>query len=203
MLALGIDTTGAWCSVALVDAAKILAMQCKTMQRGHAEHLAPMVQELFKQTSTMPENLDRLVVCSGPGSFTGVRVGLSFAKGLALPHNIPVLGVSALEVWAAQADPEQETCILGCADIRRGQLMTQMFENGIAISSPELQAAEAPLPMADKAVGSGIDNGDNFVHPAILAWLGGEVDVKSHPPVPLYARAPDAKLPGGKALEVL
>lgn len=203
MLALGIDTTGSWCSVALVDGAGIRAMSARPMQRGHAEHLAPMVKTLLKQAGAGVENLGRLVVCTGPGSFTGGRVGLSFAKGLALPHNIPLIGLSALDVWAAQVDPERQTRVLVVADIRRGQIMTQLFDKGVPQGHPEIQPADTALPNAELAVGSGVNNSDGFVHPALLAWLGLDADPAMCPAEPLYARPPDAKLPGGKTFRDL
>ena len=108
MRILGLDTTGAQCSVALVDAAKVLAYKSEKIGRGHAERLAPMVAEVLSDAQIDISEIDQIAVCTGPGSFTGLRVALAFAKGLALPRSIPVIGISALEVHAARHDAAQE-----------------------------------------------------------------------------------------------
>ncbi len=214
-LCLGIDTTAQWCSVALVDSAKILGFKSKKIGRGHAELLADMVQDLLVEADVKPAQIDKISVCVGPGSFTGLRVGLSFAKGFALPHNIPIVGLSALEVWAGMADPEQIETLICVADVRRGQLLAQKFKNGHALHEPALHepALLAPeLSNADKIKGLpttivgggakllGADSATPYICPAVLAWLGLDVAPDTHPGEPLYHRPPDAKLPGGKAL---
>lgn len=205
MIYLGIDTTGQWCSAALVDDASILAMRTKKIGRGHAEMLAGMVQDVLACASVKPAAIDKISVCVGPGSFTGLRVGLSFAKGFALPHNIPIAGLSALEVWAANADPDQDKTVLAVADVRRGQILSQVFKNGRAVGEQKLFAADELKHTSKIIVGGGADllgaeTGSTYVCPATLAWLGGEAAPGTHPAEPLYHRPPDAKLPGGKSL---
>ena len=202
MLALGLDTTGDWCSVALVDAGKILSFHRQEIGRGHAEILGPMVKEVLAKAHIRPEHIQKLIACTGPGSFTGVRVGLAFAKGLALPHNIPVIGISALQVWALDADPEATKTVLAAADVRRGQIFTQMFENAKPMASAQLETADTVNPKADIIVGSGAylcggPKMSTYVCPARLAWIGMDVQQDKHPAKPLYHRPPDAKLPGG------
>ena len=204
-LALGIDTTGDWCCVALVDAATILAMGTQNIGRGHAELLSDMVQSVMETASIKPADIDKLSVCVGPGSFTGLRVGLSFAKGFALPHNIPIVGLSALEIWAANADPDLNKTILAVADVRRGQLLSQTFKNGQATNEAKLSSADERIGLPKVLVGGGAgllgaNDGSTYVCPAILAWLGLAVTPETHPAEPLYHRPPDAKLPGKKTL---
>lgn len=204
-LCLGIDTTAQWCSVALVDDAKILGFRAQKIGRGHAELLADMVQEILAGAGVKPADINKISVCAGPGSFTGLRVGLSFAKGFALPHNISIVGLSALEVWAAMADPEQNKTLCSVADVKRGQILSQMFKNGQALHKPKLSNADALTKLPKIIVGGGAkllgaQAASNYVCPATLAWLGMQATPDTHPAEPLYHRPPDAKLPGGKTL---
>ena len=211
MLCLGVDTTGNWCSSALVDEAKILARQTIAIDHksgaGQGEVLAPMVQGLLKSAGIAPANIGKIAVCTGPGSFSGVRIGLSFAKGFALPHGIPVIGVSALEVWALSADPAHNKSVFAAADIRRQQVFWQVWNNGKPAKPPQ----RSDVPTAQKHVGAMEITGSGaellrsrphsgYICPAKLAWLGLEKNVETHPATPLYHRPPDAKLPGGKSL---
>lgn len=167
-----------------------------------------MVENLFSSSGISAKDLSKISVCTGPGSFTGVRVGLSFAKGLALPWSISVIGVSRLEVWANSVDPERDKSVMTIADVRRGDVFWQRFENGHAVDAPVLtgiDAARQALRPGDYIVGNGaalLDGplADNTVLPAHLAWLGLERSPVTHPAEPLYHRPPDAKLPGGRSL---
>lgn len=201
MLCLGLDTTGQYCSAALVDGETVLARASQKIGTGHAEILGPMVQTLLIQAKTSVKQIDKIAVCVGPGSFTGLRVGLSFAKGLALPHNIPLVGISALEVWAKARDPEGALSIISAADVKRGQILYQNWVSGISENAPallEYQAAETVFKPMVKT--GGWISGSTYVCPEILAWLGMEKNSRDHPAEPLYHRPPDAKLPGGKSL---
>lgn len=208
MLCLGIDTTGAACSAALVDEARIIASSTQIIHRGHAEFLGPMVADLLLGAETNVKQLSKISVCTGPGSFTGVRVGLSFAKGLALPWKIPVVGVSGLEAWAYQSDPEQTKAVMAIADVRRGDVFWQRFENGKAVSQPTLSdqaSVQKTYQTSDKIVGNGASllgatEQDGIISPALVAWIGLERSPDKYPANPLYHRPPDAKLPGGRSL---
>lgn len=206
-LCLGLDTTGEWCSVALVDDAKILALRRQKIGRGHGEMLAGMVQDVLSAAKNLPAHIDKISVCVGPGSFTGLRVGLSFAKGFALPHNIPIVGLSALKIWAASADPDLDKTVIAIADVRRGQILSQIFKNGQPRHQPKLSSVDnLKKNIPETIVGGGVGLlgaavGNTYVCPAILAWLGIEATPDTHPAEPLYHRPPDAKLPGGKTLK--
>src|ERR1043165_9851133 len=92
------------CSVALLQNQNVLAHIFEPMERGHAERLAPMVEEAMKGVDF--SSLDRLAVTIGPGTFTGQRVGLAFMRGLRLALRLPLTGVTSLEAMAAQAQSE-------------------------------------------------------------------------------------------------
>lgn len=194
MLCLALDTTGPACSAAIVSGDNVIAQSCEIIKRGHAEFLGPQVQSLFKQAGLTPKDIERYAVCTGPGSFTGLRVALAFAKGMALPGNVDVVGISALQIWAAMADPDASRTVLSSADVRRGEHFSQIFINGIAQGAPYLHAG---IEASDIATKCGNAYGDGYLDPAVLARLGTAANPQDCPPAPLYHRPPDAKLPGG------
>lgn len=201
MIALSLDTTGRSCSAALVTQSHVLVQRSDDIGRGHDAHLAPMVAEMFDAAKLTPADVSSIAVCTGPGSFTGQRVGLSFAVGLALPRNIPVLGFSCFDVWAAEADAHKAKTILTVADVRRGQLCWSYYEKGVLKRGPQtddIESAEA----AFKTLPDHQRLQDKPISGPILAWLGLDRDPKDYPAAPLYSRPPDAKLPGGKSLPV-
>jgi tRNA threonylcarbamoyl adenosine modification protein YeaZ len=218
LIILGIDTTGPWCSIGLLNrplkrvADKVFTQETRVERGGpgHAELLAPMVQNILHDQETNPKDIDRIIVCTGPGSFTGVRVGLSFAKGFALPHAIDILGVSALEIWAYGADPDANKDIFSAADVRRGQVFWQVFSSGKAVGTPVLSSLEdaqkscGDMPCAGQAahvLTGTAPLGLDMCHvdpQAIIKW-GRDKHAKDYPPTPLYHRPPDAKLPSRKA----
>jgi tRNA threonylcarbamoyl adenosine modification protein YeaZ len=108
MIHLGLDTSLGACSAALFDSAsgQLLAADIKIIERGHAEVLGPMVEAIFASAGLRPIDLHRVIVTRGPGTFTGLRIGLAFAKGLALARGLPLLGIDSL--WASAA-PHFET----------------------------------------------------------------------------------------------
>ena len=199
MIALSVDTTGRACTAALVSAGSVIAARRDDIGRGHDAHLAPMVAEMFTESQLTPADISRIAVCTGPGSFTGQRVGLSFAVGLALPRNIPVLGFSCFDIWAAEGDALGTDNILAVADVRRGQFCWAYYEKGVLMRGPQTDERDkaerifTALPPHQRLE-------DKPISGPILAWLGFDRDPKNYPATPLYSRPPDAKLPGGKTL---
>ena len=196
MKVLGLDTTGPHCSVALVDTAKVLAHKSENIGRGHAERLAPMVQEVLAEAGLKAKDVDKLAVCTGPGSFTGLRVALAFAKGFALPRKLPVVGLPSLAIWAAQADPEAQKNLVSIAEVRRNELCWNAVFKGALIQEPITQKREEAHRSIEK-LSPDIILQDEKTDARTLAWLGAELSPKDYPAAPLYSRGPDAKLPGG------
>lgn len=195
MIVLGLDTTGSDCSVSLVDEARVLAHIYRDIGRGHAEVLAGMVEEAFQTAHLNPADIDRIAVCTGPGNFTGLRVALSFAKGFALPRDVPIVGINALEVTAQDLwirDGEKHMAVY--KDIRRGEAFYCEYKLGLPIMNPQSISFDEAVEKSCH-----VDRGvETFsVDTRILAWLAIDRNPNAHPAEPLYARAPDAKLPGG------
>jgi tRNA threonylcarbamoyladenosine biosynthesis protein TsaB len=208
LILLALDTALDACSVALVDGARVLACRTEAMERGHQERLAPMVAEAMATAALPFSALERIAVTVGPGSFTGLRVGLAFAKSVALALDVPCVGVGTLEALVASR-PEAETAPQAAAalDARRGHVYLQVFERGEAVSEPanlpipEAQAKLQALGFGAEAllVGSGAallggEAAPDRIDPVAMARLAaGRPARPGTMPAPLYLRAPDAK----------
>lgn len=97
MLVLGVNTVADVCEAALVDGARVLAHVSEPMTQGHDARLAPVVDQVMRSAGVEFMQLDRVAVIVGPGSFTGVRVGVAFARALGMTLSAPTIGVSSLE----------------------------------------------------------------------------------------------------------
>ena len=125
MLILAIDTALDACAAAVLDTGtgKLIAMESQAMKRGHAEALMPLIARVMKQAALPFAALDRVAVTSGPGSFTGLRVGLSAARGIALAAGKPAVGLTTLSAYAAPIVSENgEQPVISAIDARHGQV---------------------------------------------------------------------------------
>ncbi len=211
---LAVDTALGACSVALLDGDTVCAHRYAAMERGHAEALAPMVEAAMADARLAFAALDRLAVTTGPGTFTGQRVGLAFMRGLRVALGKPLTGVTTLAAMAQAAMAETGLAQAAALhDARRGEVYLE-------IAGPE-PAAPAILPF-DDAVAAIARRGDAIAlagtaAPAVQArlaqavlssirqpdalWvarLAMRVAPNDAPPKPLYLRAPDAKLPASR-----
>jgi tRNA threonylcarbamoyladenosine biosynthesis protein TsaB len=218
MKLLAVDTALGGCSVALLDGEKILAHIFEAMDRGHAERLAPMVDEAMKQASVEFPALDRLAVTTGPGTFTGQRVGLAFMRGLRLALQTPLTGITTLEAIAAAAQDETgKTKAAVIHDARREEAYL-LLRDGDAVTQepvvlPFQGAIERIRAFGRCAIaGTGAEStaealGADFTLSAMrqpdalwVARLARRLPAPDETPGPLYLRAPDAKLPGGRSI---
>ena len=123
MLVLAIDTALDACSAAVLDSehATIIASETLPMIRGHAEAVMPLIARVMDRADIDFATLERIAVTVGPGSFTGLRVGLSAARGIALAANKPVVGITTLTAYAAPHVSEHgEHPIVAAIDARLG-----------------------------------------------------------------------------------
>lgn len=177
-----------------------------------AETLPPIVAKLFEGQDF--NNLSRIAVTVGPGAFTGVRVGLAFAKGLRLATNAAVLGFTTLDCLAAQAAHHRSCASVGAViDAKRGEVYVQAFSS---LTEPLSAAVLAPIPDASALlqrtlkpkmllIGSGAVLLHGFdeiekvpfqrIDTELLARRAALADPALHSPIPAYLRAPDARLP--------
>ena len=213
---LAIDTCLDACSVAVCADGQALAAASEPMTRGHQERLAPLAAALMAKSGLAFKELDRIAVTVGPGSFTGLRVGLAFAKGLALALDIPCVGIGALEALARTVS-SHAGFIAACLDAHRGQIYLQVFIDGRPAMAPDVlpvETAAARLaelwtggaavlvgsgaPLLSTVIGGARLEPDRRLDPVAVAHLAGAVRSPAAPR-PLYLRAPDAKLPAGHA----
>ena len=217
MLILAIDTALDACAAAVLDttASKLIAQESQPMKRGHAEALMPLIARVMKQSGTAFTDLDRIAATNGPGSFTGLRVGLSAARGIALAADKPVVGLTTLAAFAAPVVAENgEHPIISAIDARHDHVYFQVVAgDGSPLIKPKVaeiaEALEAARFGTPHLVGNAAKIlGDrwpaNAAPPfkvdsqpapdiAWVAWLGAAVDPEGAPAKPYYLRAPDAK----------
>ncbi len=129
MRVLGIDTATLACSAAVVAGGEILAEYTLLVKKTHSERLLPLVAKLLADVGLSVADLDGVAVAAGPGSFTGVRIGVATARALGQALKLPLIGVSTLEALASQAGcfPGLVSPIL---DARRGQIYNALFQAG-------------------------------------------------------------------------
>lgn len=132
MLTLGMDSSAAAASAALVENGRLLGEFYVNIKQTHSQTLLPMVQELLRSVGRSTGDLDVVAVSCGPGSFTGVRIGISCVKGIAFPNNIPCVGVSTLEAIAYGGMVWDGAVLCPVMDARCGQVYNGLFraENG-------------------------------------------------------------------------
>ena len=217
MRVLAIDTALAACSAAVLDTEQggIVAGESQPMARGHAEALMPLLARVMERSRLTFSDLDRVAVTTGPGSFTGLRVGISAARGIALAAKIPAVGLSTLSAYAAPHFNGGAAAPIVCAiDARHDHVYLQVFSpGGRALTAPRLatlrEAAQAASPSPACIVGSAAQ----LVAAAIrksspppvavearaapdIGWvarIGATLPEDQSPPRPQYLHAPDAQ----------
>ncbi|MCG7622036.1 tRNA (adenosine(37)-N6)-threonylcarbamoyltransferase complex dimerization subunit type 1 TsaB [Epibacterium sp. Ofav1-8] len=122
-LILGFDTSAAHCAAALLRGNEILAQRREDMAKGQAERLMPLLEELLTQGGVTWADLDAIAVGIGPGNFTGIRISVSAARGLALGLDVPAIGVSSLEAQTFGT----AGVVVSSLDARREGLYVQVF----------------------------------------------------------------------------
>lgn len=228
MKILALDTSSGACSAAVRAAGKTAARRFEVMQRGHSECLMPMIRDVLGEAGLAMSDLDLIAVTVGPGAFTGLRIGLAAARGLALAAGKPCFGVTTTEAVAAGV--RDETPVLVAIDSKRADLFVQIF-----LSQPRRPAAPAAAVCPDSLAGfidavmpglrrlevvgnataaalqalaaasfaaspSGASPHPNAALVAALAEDRWRPGVDAALPAPLYLRAPDAVAPvnGGR-----
>lgn len=128
MTILAIDTSNYPLGVALIEDNQVLGEYITNLKKNHSVRIMPAIQTLMKDCDRVPAQLTKIVAAKGPGSYTGVRIGVSIAKTMAWSLKIPLVGVSSIEVIAAGAGRYFNGYISPLIDARRGQVYTGLFE---------------------------------------------------------------------------
>jgi tRNA threonylcarbamoyladenosine biosynthesis protein TsaB len=220
MLMLAADTALGACSVAVLDSHRVVAHRFETMERGHAEILAPMVEAAMKDAGIGFDRLDQLAVTTGPGTFTGQRVGLALMRALRLALRIPLVGVTTLEAMAEAAMAATGSAKAAAIhDARRREAYLLLRDGATNRMEPVVMGfaqavdcirAFGTCALAGTGAGAAASAlGGDFPLSAIrqpdALWVArlaaarlaaGWSPQPEEVPGPLYLRAPDVKLPG-------
>jgi tRNA threonylcarbamoyl adenosine modification protein YeaZ len=199
---LGLDTSAAQCAAALVSGGRVIAWRVEPMEKGQAERLFPMVEEMLAGAGADWAKLAAVGVCTGPGNFTGLRLSVAAARGIALARGIPAIGVSLFE---ALADGGTALVTL---DARGGLLFVQAVRDGRAegaarvLGIDELTPAPGMTCLGHRAaevagrVGGVAGSEAVRADPAAVARLAGaRMGTPGPRPAPLYLRPADAAPP--------
>ena len=194
---LAFDTSAAHCAAALLVGGAIVVEQAEEMKRGQAERLMPLLEEVLTEAGLGWSDLDAVAVGVGPGNFTGIRIAVSAARGLALGLGKPAVGVSTLE---AQAEGAARPC-LSLHDARRGLTFAQVLRPDgpdapeIVLDVAQVRPDLARAPVIDPAL-----------LPPSMARIAAQRLARGEPiprPAPLYIRSADAAPPKDPAPTIL
>jgi tRNA threonylcarbamoyladenosine biosynthesis protein TsaB len=202
---LGIESSSRRASVALVEGGQLLARADSAVQNAHAEALVPLLDRVLRQVGWTKRALDRVGVGVGPGSFTGVRVGMAFAQGIALGLGIPWLGVPSLAAMVRAYPGHEPGARVALLDARRGELFAAAYDAqgtelwpARTLARGEARAvldATLPRPLLLGEVAAELGLGEPFrseltdlPDAAGVAWLAAEWPLESSSRQPLYVR---------------
>lgn len=202
MLILALDTSANFVSIALLDESRVLAIAEEEMERGQAEALMPMIQNVMQQAHKTMQDVQGIAVTVGPGSFTGVRIGLATARAFGLALHIPVYGVTCFEAWAYHLG-RPCTVVL---DSKRDDYFVQSFDGeDKPLNLPAIKSsAQLKTEMPFEAIGTGAETlSDEIGCKTIfklspIALAAGRIALsrlnKPLPPEPFYMRDADVTL---------
>jgi tRNA threonylcarbamoyl adenosine modification protein YeaZ len=205
---LAFDTSAAHCAVALFMGGEIVSEHIEPMTKGQAERLFPLCEEVLANANITWNDLDAFGVCVGPGNFTGVRVGVSAARGLALSTGKPAIGISKLEAMGLDCIGKATVVM----DARRKRAYVQAFNNGIPMGEPVLTPIEGlntTLPVIMSPDDALVDMFADRRAPklslpnAIIQIAASKVDADNPRPAPLYLQDAGAAFPSDPAPVIL
>ena len=210
MVQLSIDTSNVNCAVHLMLHDGPSCEISDEIGRGHAERLISMIDHALNEHDLSPSDITKIAVTIGPGSFTGVRVGLAAARGYAAALNTPVVGISSLQALSKKNSGSGSTLVI--LDAKRDQFYAELFDDaGETLEGPTLYTKGDELPEAwlhqatlalvgtgAEAIAALVPNASIVSHDAApdiadVAQLGKALEPDASPPKPLYLRAADAK----------
>jgi tRNA threonylcarbamoyladenosine biosynthesis protein TsaB len=217
MLILAIDTALDACAAAVLDTetAELVAQESLAMKRGHAEALMPLIARVMQSANLSFTALDRIAVTTGPGSFTGLRVGISAARGLALAANKPAVGLTTLSAYAAAIVSQNRAApVISAIDARHDHVYFQIVAgDGNQLVRPKVASVDEAIAASQFGAPHLVGNAAKILadrwptgapqpiavdmQPAPditwVAWLGAAANPDAAPARPFYLRAPDAK----------
>ncbi len=213
MRVLGIETSALRGSVALVEAGRVVRAASQTEPNAHAERTLPLVERVLAEAGWARSSLDRVAVGIGPGSFTGLRIGMALGQGIALGLGIPVVGVGSLRAMAAAVPADRSGLRVPLLDARRSELFAAVYDAaGQELVAPlALPQVSALSTLEERAPGARVLIGEvtavlavpgalrsaetDLPHAGFTAIVGAGLDPALSPAEPLYVREADAIKP--------
>jgi tRNA threonylcarbamoyladenosine biosynthesis protein TsaB len=212
MKVLAFDCSGAACSAAVLIDDRPAAQRFAAMERGHAESLLPMIEDVLREAKLTPAAIELIAVTTGPGSFTGLRIGLAAARGLALARGVPAIGVPSFD--AVVADGDDALPLIVALESKRAELFLQRRDRAdprLPALVPQAEWAAIVPQGVCRLAGDGaprlvaalarsdvrVTPGHGRPDPAALARIGAarwQAGLRA-PLLPLYLRAPDTTAP--------
>ena len=186
---LAFDTSAAHCAAALLSGGRVVAEAWEPMDKGQAERLLPLCEAVMAQAGLGWRDLDAVAVGTGPGNFTGVRIAVAAARGLALSLGVPAIGVTRLEALA-EGLPRPVTVI---EDAKRGEVYVQRFDGGTAALAPAGVAVAGAV--TGSAAGAEALPPALPLHHAIATIAARRIGTDQPRPTPFYLRGADAAPP--------
>ncbi|MBC7282860.1 tRNA (adenosine(37)-N6)-threonylcarbamoyltransferase complex dimerization subunit type 1 TsaB [Hoeflea sp.] len=221
MLTLALDCSARFCSVAVyeADTDRILGSASPDIGRGHAEQLPAIVEAVLAEAGTDLIRIGRVGVTIGPGSFAGIRVGVSFARGLALALGAPCVGVGSLEAIAIPAARKSGRPVMAVLDARRDHVWAMLLDSRGEVLNPAAELMPAAAAALARESDCGLIGSGAFLLSGIeaslasriiadpaapkiedVARIGARLDPDANPPEPRYLRDADAKPQSGFAV---
>ena len=191
-LLLCIETATTNCSVALAKDGVVIALkEDYNKQYSHAERLHIFIQEILKENRFSPEDLDAVAVSKGPGSYTGLRIGVSAAKGLCFSLDVPLISVPTLTSLAHQVSKEAGDFIFPLLDARRMEVYTAGFDS----DKREIMVTQAKI--LDET------SFDDYLEKGVVSFIGDGVEKFKNICTHRNARFIEEKLPSAREMAVL
>ena len=222
MILLAIDCAASLCAASVydVDGGRELGRSVRDLGKGHAEHLMAVIDEALAQAGKSYADLGRIAVSTGPGSFTGVRVGVSAARGFSLALKIPAVGVTTLEVLAQETrDALGPRPVFAALDAGRAEIHAALYdESGTVLREPAVLTLEEAATIAASGAVALAGTAARLVADAVVVDkvfqfgpMLATADIGTYArlaagkepgerPKPVYLRAPDAKPQAGFVL---
>lgn len=203
MLILSLDSAGSACSVCLWQDKKIVALKIEKMERGQDQRLMPLIQNTLIEADIEFKALDRIAVTRGPGSFTGLRIGLASARGIGIALEKPVIGIDRFSIYKEQYECQSKDLLVAIAS-KRKELFCCFYPIKGASSEPNLMTREEiDVFLKDRNVSLIVGDADlptlkgsiesEVITCATLAAKASQGDL-AYLPRPLYLRPPDVTI---------
>lgn len=179
---LNIETSSKFCSVAVSDSGAVYFSLESDSEMDHSTKLAPFVDRCMKELRSRGHALDAVAVSMGPGSYTGLRIGLSLAKGLCFGLNLPLIGLSTLEILAVKAmfsisEFDDNLLFIPMIDARRMEVYTAAYDNALnqeMIPQPLILSNDSYAQFSNHniiAIGDAVDKAKSIVQTPIKKWI--------------------------------